>query len=109
MTYEEWIVLSSANVWPEDGLPDGHLAVFASSSVTGDPRGNVDLETCKRVYAELLGRGWLRLGPPTDESEGQFVFPTEDGRAAFHAEKDYWARKWYADHLRKRRRDAAGG
>lgn len=107
MTYEEWIVLSSANVWPEDGLPDDYLPVFASSSVMGDPRGNVDLDTCRRVYAELLARGWLYLGPATDDSDRAFVFPTEDGLAAFHAEKDHWEKKWHADNIRKRRRDAS--
>lgn len=108
MTWIEWAVLSSANVWPDMGLPADHLPRFTASTCEGDPRGEVSLADAEATQAALIARGWLRVGPASDGSDGAWVYPTAEGRAAFEADREAWRERWHADFLRKRRRGLPG-
>jgi hypothetical protein len=86
-------VLAALNLWVDLGLPADSVAQIAASHTQGDPRGTVKAAQCQRAVQQLLRKGWMFLGPPSDKSRRTFAYTTKAGIDAYTAVKEYWEKK----------------
>lgn len=91
ITYKQFLVLASLNVWPEDGQPLDGFVNFIVSSTEGDPRGDISYDQAKEAFDEAMIEGWVNVLPGKDEPSRPFVYPSIIGKEVFEENKDYWA------------------
>ena len=58
LSLAEWFVFSIPGLWP---VPEKELPRLATSYSQGDPRGTVDVASCRMALESLRHRGWLQI------------------------------------------------